>query len=78
MINFSVLMSVYKKEKASNLKTAIDSVLNQSLKPSEIILVVDGPIGKNLVSILKHYENCYVLFKLIKIKKKCWSRSSIK
>lgn len=69
MINFSVLMSVYKKEKASNLKTAIDSVLNQSLKPSEIILVVDGPIGKNLEDILKHYENCYELFKVIRLKK---------
>ena len=48
-INFSVLMSIYKKEKAENFKLAIESIYdNQTLKPSEIILVEDGPLTEEL------------------------------
>ena len=34
-IKFSVLMSVYYKEKPEYLKQALDSVFNQTLKPNE-------------------------------------------
>ena len=42
--NYSVLISVYYKEKPIYLKSALDSVLNQTLPPSEIILIKDGPL----------------------------------
>ena len=38
-IQFSVLMSVYYKEKASNLKEAIESIVNQTLLPDEFLIV---------------------------------------
>lgn len=48
---FSVLLSVYQKEKAEYLKEAIESVyFNQILKPNEIILVEDGPLTEKLYS----------------------------
>lgn len=47
--NFSVLMSVYKNDKPKDLYEAVESIYNsQSLKPNEIILMVDGPIPKEL------------------------------
>jgi len=48
---FSVLLSVYQKEKAEYLKEAIESVyFNQILKPNEIILVEDGLLTEKLYS----------------------------
>lgn len=53
---FSVLMSVYHKDNPQWLKQAIDSVLNNTVKPNEIVVAVDGPIGTNLNNILTEYE----------------------
>lgn len=39
---FSVLMSLYKNEKPAYLAQALDSVINQTVKPSEIVMVKDG------------------------------------
>lgn len=49
MINFSVLMSLYYKESSLFLHKCFESIWdNQSVKPTEIVLVLDGFIGKNL------------------------------
>lgn len=45
---FSVLMSVYKNEKAEHLRQALDSVIEQTLPPAEIVLVKDGPLTEEL------------------------------
>ncbi len=57
MINqeFSVLMSVYYKDNPQWLKEAIESVINQTVKPSQILLVIDGPIGKDLEEIISNF-----------------------
>ena len=47
-IQFSVLISVYKKEKAEYLKQALQSIINQTLKPTEILIVKDGLLTKEL------------------------------
>lgn len=48
-INFSVLMSVYENEKASNLREAMDSIYEkQIVKPNEIIFVEDGKLTEEL------------------------------
>ena len=44
-MNFTVLLSLYYKEQATYFNEALKSIwTNQSVKPSEIILVLDGPI----------------------------------
>lgn len=49
MEKFSVTMSVYKNDNPTNFKTAIHSIYTyQTVKPSEIILVIDGPIPSTL------------------------------
>lgn len=46
--NYSVLMSVYFKEKAANLNDAVLSVMNQTVAPNDFVLVCDGPLNEEL------------------------------
>lgn len=56
-MSISVLMSVYKSEKSSYLDRALKSVWNdQTLKPNEIILVEDGPLGEDLNEVVDHWK----------------------
>ena len=51
---FSVLLSVYYKEKPEYLKKSIESIyFNQCLKPNEIILVEDGVLTDELYSTIQ-------------------------
>ena len=52
---YSVLMSLYVKEKPEYLRLAIDSMLNQTVKPDEIIIVEDGPLNDALYEVLESY-----------------------
>ena len=52
---YSVLMSLYKKEKPEYLRLAIDSMLNQTIAPDEIIMVEDGPLTDELYAVLNEY-----------------------
>lgn len=52
---YSVLMSLYKKENPEYLRIAIDSMLNQTVAPDEIVLVEDGPLTDELYAILDDY-----------------------
>lgn len=52
---YSVLMSLYKKEKAEYLRLALDSMLNQTIAPNEIVLVEDGPLTDELYDVLNDY-----------------------
>lgn len=64
--NFSVLISVYHKEKPVHISAALDSVLNQTLLPNEIILIKDGPLTMALDSIIDDYVFRFPdLFKIV-------------
>lgn len=52
---YSVLMSLYKKEKPEYLELALDSMLNQTISPDEIVLVEDGPLTDELYEVLNKY-----------------------
>ena len=48
-MNFSVLMSIYKNEKVEFFTRCMESIWNeQTIKPNEIILVIDGPLYDGL------------------------------
>ena len=57
MEKYSVLMSVYNKEKPSYLRESIDSMVSQTEKPDEIIIVKDGPLDKELDDVIKEYKD---------------------
>ena len=56
MEKYSVLMSLYRKEHPEYLRLAIDSMLNQTVKPDEIVLVEDGPLTDELYDVLEEYK----------------------
>ncbi len=65
-MKFSVLMSVYKKENPLFLIEALDSVINQTLQPNEIVLVKDGPLTEKLDQVINDYKKKYSnLFNII-------------
>ena len=45
---FSVCMSVYKNDNTTDLAEAVLSIYNQTCPPSEIILVIDGPVPETM------------------------------
>ena len=57
---FTVITSVYKNDKPEFVKVALDSMLvHQTSKPSEIVLVQDGPVPSELSALLLDYEEKY-------------------
>ena len=43
-LKFSVIMSIYKSDVPEYLRIALESLLNQTRKPDEIVIVGDGPV----------------------------------
>ena len=46
--NYSVLMSVYYKEKPEWLKESIESILNQTIPTNDFVIIKDGKLTKEL------------------------------
>ncbi len=65
---FSVLMSVYKNDKPEDFRIALESVTTrQTLKPSEVVVVVDGPVPDEINSILAEAANANLdLYKIVR------------
>ena len=47
-MNFSVLLSLYHKEKENNLNDCLKSIELNTLKPTQIVIVYDGIIPQEL------------------------------
>lgn len=57
MLNFSILMSLYFKENPIALEHCFQSISNeQSIKPTEIVLVLDGPISDSLTQVISSFK----------------------
>lgn len=52
---FSVLMSLYIKEKPEYFRACMESVLSQTVMPDEIVIVKDGPVTEELDAVLNEY-----------------------
>ncbi len=58
-IQFSVLMSVYKKEKPKYFDLSLESLFNQTLPADEIVLVRDGPLTPELIKIIDRWSTIF-------------------
>ncbi len=65
-LKYSVLMSIYYNEKPKYLKKSIKSMLDQTVKPDEIVLVKDGPLTAELNSVMDEFKN-NKLFKIVSL-----------
>ena len=66
MEKFSVSMCVYGGDNPQWFRTAVDSILNQTVTPDEVVLVVDGPVPEALDEIICAYERDPV-FRVIRL-----------
>lgn len=66
---FSIITSVYKNDKPDYVRVALDSMLvEQSVKPTEIVLVRDGLVPVTLEAVLNEYETRYPdVFNIIRL-----------
>ena len=55
MAAFSVLMSLYDKEDPAWLRQALESVLNQTAPPEQVVIVKDGPLTEALEAVLEEF-----------------------
>jgi len=66
---FSVVVSVYKNDNPLHFSEALNSVINQTIKPSEIVLVIDGPVPDSINDVIKELEISFNPFKTIRLPK---------
>lgn len=70
MEKLSVLMSVYEKEKPEYLRECFDSLLQQTIKADEWVVVEDGPLTSELYATLDEYCTRYTgLIKRVPLEK---------
>ena len=67
-LKFSVLLSLYYRENAEYLKQSLDSIFKQTVKPNEVVLVIDGPITPELKTVVNEYDSIYKELKIIPLK----------
>ena len=59
MEKFSVLMSLYWKENPLYLNLALKSVFEQTISPDQVVLVLDGPVEKQLLAVVERFRKIY-------------------
>jgi len=52
-IEFSVLMSIYKNDVYEDVVDAVKSILCQGMKPTQVVVMLDGPVNDAIISLLK-------------------------
>lgn len=67
---FSVAISVYKSDNPMCFDRALSSITDlQTIKPDEVVLVVDGPVSNDIDLVIKKYEDKYSFFNVIRLEK---------
>lgn len=67
---FSVLMSLYIKEKPEYFRQCMNSILEQTILPDEIVIVKDGPLTDELEAVLAEYvHNNTQLYTIVPLEK---------
>lgn len=68
MQNYSVLMTVYGDENPNHFEIAVNSMLNQTVKPNDFVIVCDGPISDELENIIYQFKcNCKDFFNIVRL-----------
>ncbi|MCI8661367.1 MAG: glycosyltransferase [Lachnospiraceae bacterium] len=66
---FSVAISVYGGDNADYFDLALKSIMNQTIPPDEIVLIIDGPVSDTIEKVIKKHEKGTIPFTIIKFKK---------
>lgn len=69
-MDFSVAISVYKNDEPKNFDRALESITSlQTVKPTEIVLIVDGTVSDEINKMIAKYEGLYPIFNTIRLPK---------
>lgn len=71
--DFSVSMCVYGKDNPKHFDAALQSIVDQTVKPTEIVLTVDGPIPETIENVIHKYQKSlgklHIDFKILRLDK---------
>lgn len=65
---YSVLISLYEKENPDYFLMSINSILDQSVTPDEIIIVLDGKLNDRLYKIIDYLKSTTSIVKILELK----------
>ncbi len=68
-MEFSVSISVYEKDNSQYFGIALESVFKQTVKPTEVVLVVDGPIPDATSQVIEAMQERYKNLKVFYLEK---------
>lgn len=68
-MNFTVLLSLYYKESPQYLHLSLNSIFSQTLMPSEVVLVEDGPLTEELYKVISKFLQTHPELKVIPLSK---------
>ncbi len=68
-MKYSVLQIVYKTDKVKWLKLSVDSMLSQSIKPSQYVLIINGSIDKDMQDLICEYKVKHKIFTIVNLRK---------
>lgn len=68
-MDFSVSISVYEKDNPQYFEIALESIFRQTVKPSEVVLVVDGPVPEATSQIIEKVQNSHKNLKVFFLEK---------
>ena len=72
-LRFSVSMCVYGGDDSDHFDAALNSVIDQTVRPSEVVLTVDGPVPESIEAVIEKYRNILpdlaVAFKVVYLEK---------
>jgi glycosyltransferase involved in cell wall biosynthesis len=68
-MNFTVLLSVYSKENSLFFTESLNSIFTQTVSPTEVILVKDGPLTSELDNVIEEYKIKYSILKIVSLEK---------
>ena len=67
-LTYDFLGAIYEKSTLDELNICLNSIINQTIKPKKVVLVIDGPIQFDINKILNTFER-FIKIILVKIKK---------
>lgn len=70
-MKFSVLLSLYYKEKPDFLHQSLESVFSQTLSPDEVVIVEDGPLTNDLYAEVNVWQSVHQEMKIVRLEKNC-------
>lgn len=68
MENYSVLMAVYSGEKPENFSVSVQSMLDQTARTNDFVIVCDGPLTQALDAVVEDFVSRYPgLFRIVRL-----------